>query len=108
MTRAVIVRRVSIAAVVVGLAVLALTPVGVWFAGAVAVIAVGDGWRLDIGHHGGALASRALLGDLHLRHERHGVAVEIDEVLLTPWSWEVVLSSPRVRDRKSTRLNSSH
>ena len=96
MTRAVIVRRVSLAAVVVGLAVLALTPVGVWFAGAVAVIAIGDGWRLDIGHHGGALASRALLGDLHLRHERHGVAVEIDEVLLTPWSWEVVLSSPRV------------
>lgn len=98
MTGPAIARRASLAAVLVGLAVLALTPVGVWLAGVVAGVVIGaDGWRLDIGHHGGALVSRALLGDLHLHHEGHGLDIEVDEVSLAPWSWQVTLKAPRVR-----------
>ena len=98
MSRPAIAWRVSLAALLVGLAVLGLTPVGVWLAtAAVDVAAETRGWELEVGDHSGALASRAVLRSVHLRQQTQGLDIEITELSLAPWSWEVELQKPHVR-----------
>jgi len=89
---------VGLVAVLVGLAVLVVTPVGVWLAGGVAGLVAGTrGWDLEIGRHRGALTSGALLRSVHLRHEELGLEAEIDEISITLWSRKISLQGPRVR-----------
>ena len=98
MTRPTLALRASLVAVCSLVAILVLTPVGVWFVTGVARIYAGSqGWRVEVRHHEGTLASTARLGFVTLHHESLGLEIEVAEIVLAPWSWKLALQGPRVR-----------
>jgi hypothetical protein len=90
-------RRSALLLAVVAVALVALTPVGVWIAATVGGwFAEGAGWRLEAAHHGGSLATTARWRDLRLANDGLGLQVEASQLSLSPWSWAVDLHEPQI------------
>ena len=70
--------RASLVTTCVAVAVLILSPIGVWLTtSGIGLFARAQGWELAVRHNAGALVSRARLGYVTLKHGSLGVENEV-------------------------------
>ena len=94
----------AVLAAVLGL--IALTPLGPAALAHLLERGVG-GWQVSIGGRGGGLLYGFSFSDLRCQNSELGVAVDVEHLVVRPWSWAVAVQAPKVRIEPSTPADST-